>query len=217
MNRQLNNDMPALAVRRTAVQRTAVPMIAIPRNSIPPHSIPWTAMLLFLAVLLGAGCAVKPTPYQPRDEDGWGYEESRLQERLFRVSFKGNRRTQEADLLDFLFLRCAELTQQHGYTHFVIKENYGRTQISLAGRGPRMSLGFGVGMSRGRGSSFFGLGFGSGPPSGEVYISYHLGMFVIELITAEEAQELGTNAMEAKYIIQSLTPKKKRSLAEDES
>ena len=174
-------------------------------------------MLLLLVLFLGAGCAGKPTPYQPRDKDGWGYEESQLQERVFRVSFKGNRRTQEADLLDFLFLRCAELTQRNGFTHFVIKEDYGRTQVSRANSGPRFGFGFGVGRSRARSHSFFGLGFGSGAPAGDVYISYHLGMFVIELKTAQEAEAFGTNAMEAKYLIKSLTPKKEKSLAEDDS
>ena len=61
--------------------------------------------VISLAVASLAACSSNPTPYQPLGEEG-GYEESRLQQRLYRVSFKGNRQTREADVLDFLFLRC---------------------------------------------------------------------------------------------------------------
>jgi hypothetical protein len=165
---------------------------------------------LVAGCLLLAACAVNPTPYQPLGEEG-GFEETRLQERIFRVSFRGNRYTAETDVIDFLFLRSAELTRQNGFSHFAVQQDFGRTQVDLVGTGPRTSVGLGFGMSSRH--SFWGMGFGTGmAPQYEGAISYHLAMFVIRLLKPEEAAQAGGQTFEAEYLIRSLTPKKDQSL-----
>ena len=176
----------------------------------------WRALAVFsvaaitLATLSLAACSAKPTPYQSLEEEG-GYEESRLQQRVYRVSFKGNRNTREADVLDFLFLRSAELTVINGFTHFVIQQDYGRTQMDLQAGASTPSFQFGLGFSNRR--SFWGLGFGGpSPPYYTGTISYHLAMFVIKMLKAEEAAPLGDKALNASFIIESLSAKKEKSL-----
>ena len=165
--------------------------------------------VLVAAGLLLIACATDPTPYQPLDEKKGGYEQTQLQERVYRVSFRGNRYTRETDVIDFLFLRCAELARDNGFSHFQIQEDYGRTQVDLRPRGPSSSVGLGFGIASRR--SFWGLGFGTGAPRYEGVVSYHLAMFVIHLLTPEEASS-AAGAYEAEFLIRSLTPKKERSL-----
>lgn len=163
------------------------------------------AGIVLLALL--AGCELKPTPYQPLGESG-GYEQARLGPRIYRVSFRGNRATPETRVLDFLYVRCAQLTQQAGYTHFVVEENYGQTQTSLqAGPGSSVSLGVGMGGP----GSFWGMGFGAplGQPNYESVVDYHLAIFVIRMLTDEEAKKAEAAGSkrpvyDAAYLIKSL-------------
>lgn len=187
-----------------------------------PHPLPRTRHLLTLALsaaalllilLAAAGCSSNPTPFQPLAEDG-GYEESRLQERVFRVSFKGNRHTQEADVLDFLFLRCAEVTRGHGYTHFQVMENLGRTQMQLRPKGNQTTWGLGFG--QGNQGSFWSMNMAAAQPTEyQEVVSYNLAMFVIRTFTAEEAAVQQGELYEAEFLIRSLTPKKEASLKGD--
>jgi hypothetical protein len=170
---------------------------------------PRTALVVTLAaaLLLGA-CAAQPTPYQPIAESG-GYEETQLGERVFRVSFRGNRYTPETDVLDYLFLRSAELTQRQGYTHFLVQEDFGRTQL-IQQAGTRGSVGFGTGVG-GRGGSFWGLGIGTtlGGSDTETAISYHLAVFVIRLLSAEEVAAQTVPTYEARFLMDSVRAKKR--------
>jgi hypothetical protein len=177
------------------------------------------------AVLVG--CALQPTPYQPLGETG-GYEEAQLGERVYRVSFRGNRATPETAVLDFLFLRCAELTHRNGFTHFVIQEDFGRTQVSVRAM-PRSSVGMGLGFGSGR--SFWGLGFSGalGEPDYQSVVSYHLAVFVIRMLDDEEARRVQgagqapgaaqgqpqPQVYDADFLIRSLAPKKEASLRKD--
>ncbi len=164
----------------------------------------------FFAALFLAACSANPTPYQPLGEEG-GYEETRLQQSVYRVSFKGNRNTRETDVLDFLFLRSAELTVKNGFTHFVIQENFGRTQIDLQAEAYGSGFQFGFGYSN-RGS-FWALEYSIPPPPYYTgAISYHLAMFVIKMLKAEEAASYGYKAFHAKFMIESLSAKKEKSL-----
>lgn len=178
-----------------------------------------SAALAAWVIVALAGCALQPTPYQPLEESG-GYEETRLQERVYRVSFRGNRATPETTVLDFLFLRCAELTQESGYSHFVIQEDFGRTRMSLRSA-PRSSVGVGLGF--GSRSSFWSLGFGAplGAADYEATVSYHLAVFVIRMVGEDEARELnaredGPQVYEARYVLRSLEPKKRASQRGDD-
>lgn len=67
----------------------------------------------FLSLLL-AGCT---TAYQPRGMTG-GYEEQKLDEDMYRVSFYGNGNTPRAAVLKYFLYRCAELTLERGFQHF---------------------------------------------------------------------------------------------------
>jgi hypothetical protein len=63
-----------------------------------------------------AGCA---TAYQREDITG-GYTNFPLAETTYRVRFKGNNYTSRDKVEAFLLYRCAELTDQLGYDHFVL-------------------------------------------------------------------------------------------------
>ncbi|MBI4083105.1 MAG: hypothetical protein HY423_10890 [Candidatus Lambdaproteobacteria bacterium] len=156
-------------------------------------------------LLLGAvsACTTAPTPYQPLGEAG-GYEEARLQPNVYRVSFRANRATLETRVIDFLFLRAAELTRAAGYTHFAILEDFGRTRVD---RVPRAGAGFGLGYGTGGRSSFWSLGFHTGVPTEEEsVVVYNLAILVIRLFGAEEAKGR-SDAFEAEYLIRSLGPR----------
>jgi len=163
-----------------------------------------------LAALGLAACTLQPTPYQPLGELG-GYEETRLQPRVYRVSFRGNRATPETAVLDFLYLRCAELTEQAGFTHFAIQEDFGRTQASLR---PAPQSSVGVGMGFGTPRSFWSMGFGAplSEPDYRFAVDYRLGVFVIRMLGAEEAKAAAGPVYEAGYLIRSLAAKKEASL-----
>ena len=186
-----------------------------------PRTVPSRAGLLLALLLptLGA-CTLQPTPYQPLDKAG-GYEQSRLQERVYRVSFRGNRATRETTVLDFLFLRCAELTRESGFTHFVVEQDFGRTQLELHSTGVSSSVGVGMGFGGRR--SFWALGVGAplSAPDYEAAVSYHLAVFVIRMLTPDEARALEAGkgqgqVYEAAYLLHSLEAKKEASLRKPE-
>ena len=63
-----------------------------------------------------AGCA---TAYHPETLTG-GYTEIPLPENTYQVRFKGNNYTPRDKVEQFLLYRCAELTEQLGYDHFLL-------------------------------------------------------------------------------------------------
>lgn len=71
---------------------------------------------LVAALMLLAGCA---TAYQHEKITG-GYTNFPLEETTYRVRFKGNNYTSRDKVELFLLYRCAELTEQLGYNHFVL-------------------------------------------------------------------------------------------------
>jgi len=75
--------------------------------------------LFAVTVILVAACA---TTYQPMGFTG-GYEDTRLDENVFSIFFAGNGFTGRQRAQDFVFLRAAELTLNHGYEYFVIVES----------------------------------------------------------------------------------------------
>ena len=156
-----------------------------------------------MLTLSTAACTPMPTPYQPLDKKG-GYEETRLQENVYRVSFKGNRYTLETAVLDYMYLRSAELTREAGYSHFVILQDYGKTQGAPA---PRSQFSVGLGFSSGIRRSTWGVG--AGLPISQGYgtvVDYHLGVFVIRMLRAEEAGK-EPDALEAGFLLKSLNEK----------
>lgn len=83
-------------------------------------------MLRCVPVLLLAGCA---TTYQPSSFSG-GFSETRLDQNVFRVSFKGNGYTDPQRAEDFALLRSAELALKHGFTHFALMSTRSDKNVS---------------------------------------------------------------------------------------
>lgn len=81
-----------------------------------------------VAISLLAGCA---TGYQPKGFKG-GFTETQLAPDSWRVSFGGNAFTSPEAAVDYTLLRCAELTLQGGYTHFVVISGENRRNVSTS-------------------------------------------------------------------------------------
>lgn len=83
----------------------------------------WGACLVLMAL---AGCASK---YQP---GGWGggFSEVQLDKNLFKVTFSGNAYTGIEQAQNYALIRDAEVTLQHGFTHFAVVEDRSRVDTS---------------------------------------------------------------------------------------
>ncbi len=79
------------------------------------------AAVLMLAGFLTA-CVSYPTPYQPQDRSGYGYDEQRIETDRFRVSFFGNSQTNRATVETYLLFRAAELTLETGNDYFIVQD-----------------------------------------------------------------------------------------------
>ena len=82
------------------------------------------ALFLFFVV---TGCA---TPYQSQGFRG-GFDETRLQPNVFRVSFVGNAQTSAQTASDYALLRAAELALENGFTHFVVTDSQNQSQSGV--------------------------------------------------------------------------------------
>lgn len=81
------------------------------------------ALMLFLS-----GCA---TPYKPAaSASDYGYSESRLDEDKFSVRYIGSDADSAAVVSDYTFLRAAEVTLEHGFTHFEILDSRDQSKTS---------------------------------------------------------------------------------------
>jgi len=61
------------------------------------------------------------TGYQSSGFRG-GFEETQLDDNVFKISFKGNAYTSKEKANDFNLLRCSEVTLKNNFKYFVIKE-----------------------------------------------------------------------------------------------
>jgi hypothetical protein len=75
-----------------------------------------TSMVLIVASY-SVGCMAV---YQAKSKTGQGYSEARLDDGTFDVVYTGSRYTAPERQEVFLLYRCAQLTVQHGYEHFVV-------------------------------------------------------------------------------------------------
>jgi len=71
---------------------------------------------LFLFFIFLTNCS---TSYQPKGTLG-GYSEEKILDNLYRVEFAGNRHSKPEKIQNYLLYRCAELTQEMGFTYFAI-------------------------------------------------------------------------------------------------
>ena len=74
---------------------------------------------ILIIILLIVGCS---TPYQPYGLLG-GYKSSKLDDNSYRILFKGNQHTNGETVYNNLERRCAEITIENGYSHFIIYED----------------------------------------------------------------------------------------------
>lgn len=81
---------------------------------------------LIIIFVFCSGCA---TEYQRQGLTG-GYTDTRIQDDIFRVGFKGNGYTSTERAADLALLRCAELALENGYKYFVIMGQNEETKTS---------------------------------------------------------------------------------------
>ena len=87
------------------------------------------ALALLLVIFFISGCV--PKGYQKRDYSGYGYQDTKIQEDIYRVDFLGHEGTDPSTLKDYTLLRCAELSLQNGYKYFTILETQADTQVTV--------------------------------------------------------------------------------------
>lgn len=76
--------------------------------------------LVLPSLIVLAGCASQSV-YAPASRDGGtGYEETRLGDDRYRITFNGNSRTSKDTVKDYALLRAAELTLQNGNDWFYV-------------------------------------------------------------------------------------------------
>ncbi len=81
--------------------------------------------ILLLCALTTILCSCA-TPYQKLTFSG-GYTDKKIQDNVFRVTFKGNAVTKPEQVADFALLRSAEIAIANGYNYFVIADGGVRT------------------------------------------------------------------------------------------
>ena len=75
------------------------------------------ASLAFAALL--SACA-SSTAYGPAAETGYGFNETRIEQNRYQVSFSGNSLTDLQTVERYLLYRAAELTVQNDYDYFIM-------------------------------------------------------------------------------------------------
>ncbi len=85
-------------------------------TTIPSHPYHFATIPLVALLFLLGGCS---TPYQHERLTG-GYTNERTSDTTYRIRFKGNNYTTREKVERSLLYRCAELTEQLGYQHFIV-------------------------------------------------------------------------------------------------
>lgn len=103
-------------------------------------------LLIFILAGLVSACATAVgTPYAPANAQGYGYEDSRIEDDRFRVIFRGDGATPLELVEDYALRRAAEIAANNGYEWFRIV----RKDINGEEKG-------GVGVGAGVGTGSFG-------------------------------------------------------------
>ncbi|MBI1393543.1 MAG: hypothetical protein GC152_12445 [Alphaproteobacteria bacterium] len=115
-----------------------------------------------LAALALSACATaNGVGYQPADDKGFGYSDTRIESDRFRITFAGDGATPPDAVEAFALRRAAELALANGFDWFRVA---GRSTDRDVKGGANIGLGFGSG-SYGRGG---GVGVGVGGDVGRV-------------------------------------------------
>jgi hypothetical protein len=112
------------------------------------------AGLLALLLVL-AGCAADPTPYQPAT-NGYGFSQQQIENNRYRVTFAGNSATSLDTVRSYMLYRAAEITVESGHDYFVVADQNAQSTTTYRGTGST-PFGFGTGFDSGG----FGVGFSS--------------------------------------------------------
>ena len=103
-----------------------------------------------LAALALAGCVTAVgTEYAPRDDKGFGYSETRIEQDRYRIVFAGDGATPPEAVEDFALLRAAELALASGYEWFRVTDR----SLEAEDKG-------GVGLGAGLGTGSYGRNSG---------------------------------------------------------
>jgi len=161
---------------------------------------------IILATLIGFLAACSSTPeYRAAKNNGYGYQESILNQDKIRVHFKTND-DNKLKAIDYTFLRAAELTIREGYDWFVVTNR----NVLIDGKNqPRSTIHTGIGTSRNCGlygcrnqpSTQLGIGINLSDQGQDIesILEIKLGKGVRpETQDSYEAREV-INNMEAKY------------------
>lgn len=96
-------------------------------------------IMLFTALtLVLAGCSSQPD-YRKAEGSGYGYQETKISDTQYRVSFKA-RGTDKTKAMDYALLRAAEVTLENGYDWFVVTHR--ETLVDRERVQPDTSLGY---------------------------------------------------------------------------
>ena len=98
------------------------------------------AVLGLLAATLAA-CS-SPTPYREAAESKYGYQDQKLEENRYRVTFAGNHLTKRSTVENYMLYRAAEVTANRGFDYFQIvsKETDTETDHGYGNHGPSVSI-----------------------------------------------------------------------------
>ena len=118
-------------------------------------------LFVFPMLLLLAACAATgPAAYGPADEKGFGYNEQRIEDNRFRVTYQGSGGMPPGLVEDYALRRAAELALANGYEWFrvvgsdIAGEERGGVSVGTgfgtSSYGRRSSVGVGVGADLGR-------------------------------------------------------------------
>lgn len=117
-------------------------------------------IILASAVALGACAATGPTAYGPADPKGFGYEETRIEDDRYRITYRGSGGMLPEQVEDYAMLRAGEVTLQNGYEWFrIVGRDVSRDQrggvtlgagVGTGSYGRRSSVGVGVGGNFGK-------------------------------------------------------------------
>lgn len=125
-----------------------------------------------LATIMGTGlialtlsACTTATPYQAATKVGQaGYAEQQIESNRFRVTFAGNSNTPREEVENYLLLRAAEVTLQHGFDYFVLADRDTDSKSRFYGSGYGGYGGYG-----GFGGFYPYYGFGYSPFFGRGY------------------------------------------------
>lgn len=111
-------------------------------------------------LFLGACAATGPAEYGPADSKGFGFDEQRIEDSRYRVTYRGSGGMPPELVEDYALRRAAELTRANGFEWFlvtsrdVVGEERGGVSVGTgfgsSSYGRRSSVGVGVGANLGK-------------------------------------------------------------------